>query len=476
MGGLGARLSAVLLGLAAALPAQLRIGMRASKIFCDEWVRGEAPALGRAPAAGVTLVAFYGRRPELLLGDVAYLESLVVDRVERSVQVLVVVPAADTPGVDQLRRCSVAVDEQSLTERAWLCTPPEHHRNLVAVDAAGAVVFTGAPGGGVLDMLRRCCSGEVDTDYEERARAWRRQLIESYDDLASGPTIALLEPLVGRSPRDGVLAGLLYLTQATKANDRDAAQATLAAAIQAMQRAPRALAVFADLAMRGDPQRAELWSELIPALEAAAVDAATDPSLQLALLRAQVAAGDGRAVGRHAMRCRKLVTSTAAGCLDYAMALAQAETPMIHLDLAEAAVDRAASLGAPPRLLAAARYVVALRCAEDPAAAKGILDAYIALQDELYSLNNDAWALLTEVKTMGRFDWFAVGLVERMLEDRDAMSYFEFDTAALAMFQVARLADAVALQEVALEQGGREEAAYRDRLARYRARLSGGAK
>ena len=133
-------------------------------------------------------------------------------------------------------------------------------------------------------------------------------------------------------------------------------------------------------------------------------------------------------------------------------------------------------MGAPERLVAASRYVVALRCAEDRAAARAHLDRYLGAQDELYGLNNDAWALLTEMDTMGRFDWFAVGLVERMLEDRGAMSYFEFDTAALAMFLVGRVSDAVELQETALKQGGRQEAAYRDRLVRYRAHVRAGAK
>ena len=460
-----------LLAVAAAAPAQVRLGMRAPKVLYDQWVRGEAPELGSADAASVTVVAFYCRRPELLRGDVDYLEALAAGRPEGALRVLVMVPDAETPGVERLQRCAVAVDEEGLTERAWLLLPPHCHRNLVAVDDDGAVVFVGAPGAGVEDMLQRELAGAPDRGYEERARAWRRQLVDNYDDLASGPTVALLAPLVERSPRDGVLAGLLYLTYATKANDQLRARSLCAAAIRAMQGAPRALAVFADLALRGDPRRPELWAELRPALEAAAASAAEDPFVQRALLRVQVAVGDGRAVGRHAMRCRALVTATAEGALDFAMLLAQAETPMVHKDLAQAAVDRAASMGAPERLVAASRYVVALRCAEDRAAARAHLDRYVEAQDELYGLNNDAWSLLTEMQTMGRFDWFAVGLVERMLEDRDAMSYFEFDTAALAMFLVGRVSDAVDLQEISLKQGGRQEAAYRDRLARYRAHL-----
>jgi hypothetical protein len=65
-----------------------------------------------------------------------------------------------------------------------------------------------------------------------------------------------------------------------------------------------------------------------------------------------------------------------------------------------------------------------------------------------------------------------VGLVERMLEERDSMEYFEFDTAALAMFLVGRITDAVELQELALKKGGKGIAEYEERLARYKAHVS----
>jgi hypothetical protein len=198
----------------------------------------------------------------------------------------------------------------------------------------------------------------------------------------------------------------------------------------------------------------------------------SDPIVQLAYLRALVLAGDGREAGRHAMRIRKLVMQTAAGCLDYAMLLTRDENPPIHVDLATQAINQAEQLGADARLLAAARYSVALRCAEDEKAAHQILTVYLKDQGMRVGINNDSWYFMTKLATMGRFDWFAVGLVERMLEQRDAMDYFEFDTAALAMFLVGRIADAVELQEQALQKGGKDNAEYLERLHRYKAQLA----
>mgnify|MGYP000571783451 FL=1 len=60
---------------------------------------------------------------------------------------------------------------------------------------------------------------------------------------------------------------------------------------------------------------------------------------------------------------------------------------------------------------------------------------------------------------------------QRMLEKQSSMDYFEFDTAALAMFLVGRVADAVELQELAIEKGGKGSTEYEERLASYKAHL-----
>ena len=462
------RLGVALLALSAWLPSQLRIGMCAPELPATEQVRCEGSACMRLDAARLTVVAFYRGRPELLAGDVGYLDTLAHRYGDQGVQFVVVLATRDGPGAGLLDRC-VLVDDGGLGETEWCHLSPSEPCNLVAVDQDGVVVFVGAPGCGLQDMIERALSDRSDPDYEERVGRWRVQLAENYDDLASGPTIDLLAPMVEQSPRDGLLTGLLYLTYATKADDLVAARALRKRAITAMADAPRALAVFADLALRGDPRRREVWVDLLPALERVAPAALDDPLVQLALLRARVADRDHRAAGRLAMTCRKVACATAAGCLDFAMLLAQDELPMVHRDLAESAVSRAKELGGDARLVAAARHIVALRCAEDGAAAAQLMDRYVLSQQELYSVNNDAWAFLTELPTMGRYDWFAVGLVERLLEDPVAMDYFEFDTAALAMFLVGRLGDAIDLQESAIDQGGLQEAAYLERLARYEA-------
>ena len=72
---------------------------------------------------------------------------------------------------------------------------------------------------------------------------------------------------------------------------------------------------------------------------------------------------------------------------------------------------------------------------------------------------------------MGRYDAFAAGLAERLLEQRELMDYFMFDTAALAMFLAGRVDEAVTLQTTAIDKGGKGNPEYTERLQRYKARM-----
>ena len=78
---------------------------------------------------------------------------------------------------------------------------------------------------------------------------------------------------------------------------------------------------------------------------------------------------------------------------------------------------------------------------------------------------------MTELPTMGRFDLFAAGLADRMLEQRSSLDAFEFDTAALAMFLAGRTAEAVELQQAAIKKAGEDgedvNPEYNERLLRY---------
>ena len=463
-------LAAVVLSTGAV--AQVGFGDAAPPAAWRHWLQGEPAAMAGEGMAPCTVLAFY-TRPGLaaqFASDGDYLASLQRRFADRGLAVVAVVKAPDARNLANWPGCRVAADDEAELTNAWLgaADGPWH---VIVLDKRGKVVLLGCPEAGLVDAIEATLRGEDVIAPTARAFAIRTNLQASFDDAVAADTVRALEDVLVTVPRDGLSFGLLYTAQATKRNDAGEASKVLQRASKALAGEARPLAAFADLAMRGDPGREGLATTLVPLLEAAAKEARHDVTVQLAYLRALVQAGLGREVGRHAIAVRKLVVTSASSCLDFATLLTQDKDAPVHRDLATMALDQAATLGALPRLLTAARYGVAMRCAEDTAAARKLLDAY--LEDAAaITINNDCWYIMTELPTMGRYDAFAAGLAERMLEQRDSMDSYEFDTAALAMFLAGRVDEAVALQETAIEKGGKGNPEYTERLQRYRARMA----
>ncbi len=434
------------------------------------WERGEPVSVGDDKAPKCTLYAFFTTPAHMpaFAGDADYLGDLQKRFGDRGLVVVAVVPTANPTAIERWAGCRVVVDADLAVTTAWFADG-EWPWYVTVLDAAGRMTFVGEPDAGLVDAVDATLAGRDGLVGERNCFALRHDLPETFDDAIGADVVRSLGDAVAHAPRDGLALGLLYLAHATKRNDAAAAAKVCEQAIGSLAADARPLARFVDLALRGDPRRAGLAAKLKPVMHAAAAAAPNDVAVQLAFLRTVVQAGDAREVGRQSMRLRKLVTATAENCLDYASILAQDENAPVHRDLATMALTKAAALGAVPRLLTAARYGVAVRCANDREEQKKLLDEYLKDNELRVSINNDCWYLMTELPTMGRYDAFAAGLAERMLEQRDAMDYFEFDTAALAMFLAGRFAEAVALQETALEKGGKENPEYVERLARYKA-------
>ncbi|MFY9341007.1 MAG: hypothetical protein WAT39_00865 [Planctomycetota bacterium] len=455
--------------LAGSALGQVSLGAELPKAAWQAFAQGEPVAIGTDAAPKCTVFAFYTRpdRASAMPSDGDYFAGLQQRFGERGLVVVAVVADAKGAPLERWPGCRVAVDEEQATTGRWL-TDFEGGWHVVLADRAGKAAFLGSPDAGLVDAIDAVLAGREVGEPERQAFALRHELPDSFDD-ATADVVAPLAAAVAHAPRDGLAQGLLYLAQATKANDAKAAAAVLAAALERLAGEGRPLATFADLALRGDPRRPGLAAACKPVLQAAAKATPNEVPLQLAFLRALVLAGDEREVGRQSMKLRKAVTTTAEHCIEFAAILTAAANAPVHRDLATMALERAAALAAPPRLLTAARYGVATRCANDGEAGKKLLDEYLRDTDARVTINNDCWYLMTQLPTMGRCDPFAAALAERMLEQKEGMDYFEFDTAALAMFLVGRFAEAVSLQETAIEKGGKGNPEYTERLNRYKA-------
>lgn len=432
------------------------------------WVQGDPVVIGGEPAPKCTVFTFCTRRPAAFHDQADYLRALQQRFGERGLAVVAVL--ADVPEERaELERlwagCRVVVDAAGATTADWL-GPEGVAWNTLVLDRGGKVTFLGTAEAGLVDAIDRTLAGAPAMDRERTAFSCRAEALIGFDDLDAARLVQDLESVIDHAPHDGIAHGLLYAAQVQKLLAPAAAKTVRTRAIEVLRDDPRPLAAFADLALRCDPRGEGLADELVVPLTAAAQQAPDDTFVRLAHLRALVLAGRGRGVGRAAMTMQKQVLRAADHCLDFASILAADRDALVHRDLAQRVLDRAEQLGATPRFLTAARYGAAVRCQEDPAAAKKLMDTYLA--DNGDNLNNDCWYLMTELPTMGRYDWFAAGLAERMLEQRDTMQDYQFDTAALALFLVGRVGEAVELQQKAIALGGTSHD-YQQRLRRYEA-------
>lgn len=450
--------------VAVAFPAVL-LAQRPPVVERVQLLDGSARALrgeGAAPATIVVLAASTAGA----VRDAGPLRAALAAHADRGLAAVVVLPVAPAGPPPELQGLDVCVDAASAVRRGYGLPGPDGSWLLLQ---GGSVRSLGVPANGIDAAVAEALDGTLDAAAEDELRRRRDALLESFDDTATEEARAEARWLVAQRSTDGVAWALAFLVDAELACDPAAATATLQRALAALAAAPRPLAHCCETVLCSRPLPPERAAAIATALQPVAAAHEDDLVVQLAFLRALVAAGRAREVARTAHRLARRVPRDPELALTFATILAGDDPAAVHKDLVARVLRETDVAGVAPRLVAATRYVVALRCDEEPGAAADIARTYVDDTMGRVVINNDAWYFMTEHGTRGRHDEFALALVERMLQQRSAMDYFEFDTAALAMFRNGRLREAVELQRTAIENGGKEQPAYRERLARYRA-------
>jgi hypothetical protein len=352
-----------------------------------------------------------------------------------------------------------------------LTTAPPARWCVVTPD--GRLAYRGDFGFGLEDTLAQLRAGSFDPARSQRHHELTAGLDGLLDDHPPQQLAAQVAAALRDWPRDGALHALRVLT----AERSGAGEAEVAAAVQtalaALAAAPRSLATCTDLLLRSSAAAAHHSDLLTTTLARAAASDRDDPVVHLAWLAALARTQDERATLIAASRTARLVRGHAELSLQFATVLAAAAEPTRFRDLAERALQDAATLGTPADRLCAVRHEVLQRCARDPEAAAAVFAAYVEELPPGTSWNDLCWSLATSPWLAGHYDQFAAAVAEHLLAQRTGLDAAEYDTAALAMFRVGRHQQAIELQELALEKGGRGNHDYERRYARYRAAVAG---
>jgi hypothetical protein len=493
----GSWLAALLVAAAPAM-AQIRAGLRAGWPFAPGTtapslarleLQGTAPfEFGAATAPAVTLLAFYhGPALAAAAGDQDWLGELQRRLAPERGLVLRIVDGQGGPLPASFKEVPVAVDEGGQVAGTFGIDATSAVR-FVVLDRNGRQWFLGELGTGLEDTLAAAAAGTAKAGPLVKYAKERQQLCETFGELVPAEGLRHVEPWLVAMPHDGLLWGIAY-AHAVAIPDAERAAALRVKACATLAAHWRALAVFVDLAVRAAPYDTRAAQELGVALAPVAQSSGRDPVVQLAALRAGLAAGDRRAVGRLLAGLPKLVRGNGAGSLELAGILAGAVDAAEFREVAEQALQSAVDLGVAVDQVGPVRYQVLRRCAGDLAGARELLQQQLGLvpgadEDAAaeqerravlrgFGLNNVCWYTMSRLPTFGRLDGYALGVAELMLEPGEVLAFNEYDTVALALFRNGQVARAVELQEKALSQGGGTPT-YQARLQRYRAALPAG--
>lgn len=290
---------------------------------------------------------------------------------------------------------------------------------------------------------------------------------EAPDDFVAHCIRAL--PHSGQARALGVLAGWWAR------GDHAFAQRAFDDAMKAIDGDGIALVAFADLVLRGDPADDGMARTLSMALAPVAAAAPHGAETQCVYLRALLLAGQHRLASR----------------IGEQAAAAAGDDPMAHLRLAEAwtkardpAQFRAQADAALARATAgkeridlrewhAARHEVLARCGASAEDCAKVRSEYAAAFDQYRdSPNNDAWRLMTDLYTMGRYPSFSLAIADAMQKEAgEGLDPIYRDTVALAAYCAGQWQRAVDGQRTAVD-GAPTAPTYAMRLRRYEGALA----
>jgi len=389
-----------------------------------------------------------------------YLEDLAVRWRDKGVAVGIVLPAAHAKAVASAApKITVAafVDEQP----AELGVGPSSMTCLMG--AGGRTTYLGNIDG-IVDVVTHVLENGTADPYAN----FEVQLMSLLNNVADGGQFAKqVEQCLKAFPHSGRAHAAKVLLHWWCEGDLDAAREAIDAGINALANDAVPMAIFADLVLRGDRNDPRNARKLVMAMAPVAAGAPDGVFTQLVYLRALLLAGQDRLAGRIVAKLQKKVQGDTFHQLVFAETLMEAETPAAFRDLAVRSIDAAKADGVYLKWSYAARHKVLARCGEQQAADK-LAAEYRKSDAGNNGLNNDAWYLIVQPPTMGRFDTLAGAQAEEMLRvEGDGIDYGNKDTVALAMFVNGKIERAVELQDEATKAGGNQPE-YVGRLTRFR--------
>ena len=323
---------------------------------------------------------------------------------------------------------------------------------------------------GIEDVLTTITKG-LNLRAMQTAKTQLQAVIESVAD--GGQFGVHVTQCLKMMPKSGRAHAAKVLYHLWCQGDLDQADAAIASGIRELTGSSLPLCVFADLVLRGEHTNPAAADMIAAALAPIAAAAKHGTFAQLVYLRALLKSepsnrAASRAAGRLAATLPKRLQGRANAQVVFAETLMDAVTPLIYRDAAERALAAVEDHPELKRWHYCARHKLLQRCGDEPAAA-ALMESYRKDPVGQTDLNNDAWYLMVQPETMGRFDTLAFAQASHMEEvEGERISTNNRDTLALAYFRSGQVAKAIDVQKLTNPS---TNFAYLGRFTRYEATL-----
>jgi hypothetical protein len=411
-----------------------------------------------AANARFTLWANYPNRNADFLDHAQYLADLQSRFSDKGIAIAVVLPQADAAHIANNKPrmiVAAAAGEEQLTNIVGM-------QCVITESTSGATVATMKSLDLAVDTINNLITDIYDVQAQIQAHATLEAIWASIAD--GGDFDALVAQYLTKFPHSGRAHACAVLNQWWCKGDLVAARKAIDEGLKALGNEAVPMAIFVDLVLRGDRNDPLLARRLTMAMAPVAAGASDGPFTQLVYLRALLRDGQERIAGRICATLPKRIGGRPDLQLIFAETLMESSNPRVHRDAAERAIQNAEANGGSRKWVYAARHKMLKRC-ETNEAANELMDEYRAKNLD-GDLNNDAWYLLVQPQTMGRFDSMALAQCEQMLRDGKNIDDGSMDTMALAQFVNGKVQKAIDMQIAAVKQSGNNPN-YAARLKRY---------